>query len=105
MQKTDTGTLKKQTIGKMADVLKEGWYFIVLCHMFLCVGKVIQHFAKKLEGCFCHEAVWVDKRHSFKKRKRIVEQDTCADNCCWKGRRGPWWAAQGVRELFDAIRA
>ena len=68
-----------------------------------CKGRRV-FCSSKLEGCWCHGDVWVQKRkHSA--RVSEVAADTGHRHCVWKGRQAAWWVSEGIAELIGAIKA
>ena len=70
--------------------------------MFRVVGKIVEQFAKKLEGCWCHEDLLLQNK-GRKRKSREIPDVAVAHKCVWKGRRGPWLAAVGLPELFHNL--
>ena len=102
---TESGKLDRQVVKGVSDIFKRAdFIFPVLSEMLRIVGVVVERFAKKLEGCWCHESLWTSgSRHGRKRKATAFKAATGHDNCPWKGRMGPWLVALGIRSLMDSI--
>jgi hypothetical protein len=70
--------------------------------MLRVVGAILERYAHKLEGCWCHEAIWTSGA-SFKRKAEQLYAATGYRKCVWKGRMGPWFVAEGLQQLLADI--
>ena len=76
--------------------------FAEVSELLRVMGAVVEHYAKQLETCWCHEDTWL-QRKSHASRKRDFVASTGSQQCVWKGRMGPWWVAVGIHEMFAEL--
>jgi len=103
MLHSESGTLHSQTLTKVKDVLKTAWWFPVVAELFKTIAAIIERYAHKLEGCYCHAHIWMKKR-KFALRVKEVQQETGIAGCVWKGRMLAWWIAVGIEEFLESLR-
>ena len=72
-----------------------------IADMLRAHGKALERFAHRLEGCFCHQEIWLRQRTSTKRRRGVTYPAPIW--CVWKGRMGPYMAAEGLDVLLQEI--
>ena len=101
MLQGETSKLSRASVTELAKVLGNPT-FKVVGEMLRVHGKCLEHYAHKLEGCWCHGHVWTQKC-SHKRNVTTLHGDCGHTTCAWKGRMGPWFVAEGFRALCAAI--
>ena len=102
MLASESGVLSGAVVKETARVLSVPC-FIECCELVRVAGKTIERTAHKLEGCPCHEHVWVQKT-GHKRKARIMQHSFGHATCVWKGRRGPWFAAEGFESIINDVQ-
>ena len=92
-------TVKDTVVKPVAKIIASEPYFPIFCELYLAVGLCIDKYAKKLETCWCHEAIW-SSGGPYKRRHAQFVAETGHGRCAWKGRMGPWWIAVGIAEMI-----
>ena len=93
---------EKGTIMTVGAILANNPSFAAICELVRIVAAVVEKYAGKLEGCWCHEEVWAQKTGYKRKRQQFVAQ-TGHNFCVWKGRMAPWFVAVGIRQMVSDI--
>ena len=88
MLQGDSGKLASQNLVKVNDVIKGSWWFPIVCHLYKAVASVLEHYASKLEGCWCHEDQWCTKR-KWADRVKAVEKNNRSARVRMEGAHGP----------------
>ena len=101
MKQGETSQLNSQLILHVTRVLTMR-YFLPYAEMIRVVGKSIEHFAHKLEGCWCHSHIWMQSKCHKRKLSQLYEE-TGFKSCVWKGRMAVWFVAVGLKELLDSV--
>ena len=57
LAKSESGRLDRKILRSVEAILKDR-LFPLHCEMFLLVGRVVEQFASRLEGCECHAEIW-----------------------------------------------
>jgi len=76
--------------------------FMEVCEMNRSHGKILERFAKRLEGCECHREL-LTSRMSWKSKKRKLKQESGHANCYMRSRQGAWFQGRGLSLLFAEI--
>ena len=97
-----TSKLTNQTVKDMPAVLQSD-SFAPGQEMFLTMGNVVEESATELETCDCHRAIWEMK---VGRKRRVAEMlsQTGRKNCCWMGRRLPYFIVKGKAKLLNRCR-
>ena len=97
-----TDLVKSTITTSVAAIFAAEPFFAIWAELYRVLGSCIEHFAKKLETCWCHEHIWNSKKSYAQKRKRLLSQ-TGRSRCVWKGKMGPWWVCVGIDELLAEL--
>ena len=89
-------------VASVARLIQQVRYFQVDCERYRILGVCIEKYATKLEGCWCHDHIWLGSGGFNRKRQRFT-RETGHRRCVWKGRMGPWWIAVGVALMFAEL--
>ena len=73
--------------------------------MLLIVGKVVEKYAHKLEGCWCHAHIWAATGQTRKWARAVFRKTVGLSQCFRKGRMGPWRAIIGIKEMLAELSA
>jgi len=103
MAKSETDKLNSELLKHVAQVLADTWFFIPIAHLYMAMSKAVNIFSSKLEGCHCHGEIWKDTKRKWSARLREVQQSTKGPTCVFKGRQGPWFIAEGMHQLLEAV--
>ena len=64
---------------------------------------MLEQYAFECAKCDCHRSLW-DGQGRIKRLRRMTAL-VGQENCCWEGRRLPWFIAEGKRQLLADITA
>ena len=102
IQRTVGTVVMDSILSPVATLIATNPHFDTACELYRVVGTTIEHYAKKLEGCWCHENIWKQSK-GYKRRRQELETHTGNRRCVWKGRMGPWWVAAGIRLMLAEL--
>ena len=57
MSKSESGKLDRKVLRAVQEVINDKM-FVLIANIFLAVGRVVEKFASRLEGCHCHSEIW-----------------------------------------------
>ena len=100
---SESGKLDRQVLENVDAAIKDRLLFPAVAELFWMLAEVTNRYSSRLEGCHCHGDIWHQKR-SFSTRQRQMQAATGYKHCIWKTRQGAWWVAEGLAEMFAAIR-
>lgn len=102
MTASDSSLLKTSLTTTVAAIFAAEPFFAVWAELYRTLGHRVEHYAKQLETCWCHESVWNSKKSFPAKRKHFMSL-TGFSRCVWKGKMAPWWVAVGIKELLSEL--
>ena len=102
MLSSDSGhKLSNQVVTALAVTLSSK-LILDVAELLRSIGYLVDTYAGKLESCFCHEQIRVQKT-SHKRKQSLLKVSTGKPSCIWQGRTAPWFVAVGRSQLYHAI--